>query len=218
MSYENSCSEIIALFVAAGKEIPTQDSDTGIAIQILQEICDSQNHTIPNAQEIIDTMQTELESLNWSFDFGIDGAFKSSAMQDGDEATLIETLSQNSLVVEVASFEGIDNPTSSDASEIFDALDAIEGDIGDDFNLDFDGNEYRIIAESAIWEIYRDEIQQTVEDCYDLNLGKLPSFIAFSINWEQTAKNCYSDGYGHTFSGYDGSEEEIAGYWIFRTN
>ena len=88
----------------------------------------------------------------------------------------------------------------------------------DDFCFDFDGNEYRIISESSIWGTYVEEIKNIVEDCYDLKLDSLPNFIAFEIDWEQTAKNCYSDGYGHTFSTYDESELEVADWWIFRTN
>lgn len=87
-----------------------------------------------------------------------------------------------------------------------------------DFTFDFDGNEYRIIKESDIWDIYVDAIKNTVEDCYELNLDKIPDFIAWSIDWEETAKNAYADGYGHTFSGYDGGECEAGGYYIFRTN
>lgn len=89
---------------------------------------------------------------------------------------------------------------------------------GDDFNFEFDGNEYRIISEGSIWSIYVDEIKNIVEECYELNLDKVPAFIALSIDWEQTAKNAYVDGYGHTFSSYDSSEVEAAGYYIFRTN
>ena len=60
-------------------------------------------------------------------------------------------------------------------------------------------------------------------DCYDLKLDKIPDFIAVSIDWEQTTKNAYADGYGHTFAGYDGEEIEIIGnkgliYHAFRTN
>jgi hypothetical protein len=88
----------------------------------------------------------------------------------------------------------------------------------DDFRFDFDGNEYRIIGEGAIWRIYVDEIRNIVEDCYELNLDKIPSFVSVSIDWEQTAQNAYSDGYGHTFSSYDGSEIEAAGFYVFRTN
>ncbi len=87
-----------------------------------------------------------------------------------------------------------------------------------DFTFDFDGNEYRIIHEGSIWGIYVEEIKNIVESCYDLKLDKLPEFIAVKIDWEETAANAFVDGYGHTFSGYDGSEEETAGYYIFRTN
>jgi len=108
-----------------------------------------------------------------------------------------------------------------DYSEVKEAVLFLEEKIQDgdsDFTLDFDGNEYRIISEGDIWQIYVDEIKQTVEDCYDLKLDQVPDFIALSIDWEQTAQNAYVDGYGHTFSGYDGSELETAGYYIFRTN
>ena len=87
-----------------------------------------------------------------------------------------------------------------------------------DFTLDFDGNEYRIIHEDSIWGIYVEEIKNIVESCYDLKLDQLPGFIAVSIDWENTATNAYVDGYGHTFSGYDGSEEKVGDYYIFRTN
>lgn len=108
---------------------------------------------------------------------------------------------------------------SVDIGEAREAIETLRDKVGEsDFSFDFDGNEYRIIKGSDIWGIYRDEIQQTVEDCYELNLDKIPSFIVVSIDWEETAKNAYADGYGHTFSGYDGSECEAGGYYIFRTN
>jgi mRNA-degrading endonuclease HigB of HigAB toxin-antitoxin module len=107
-------------------------------------------------------------------------------------------------------------PSMTDARE---AIETLREKIGeDDFTFDFDGNEYRIIAESAIWNIYVAAIKEIVTDCYDLKLDDIPDFIAFDINWEKTAENAYADGYGHTFSSYNGSEYEVAGYWIFRTN
>jgi hypothetical protein len=119
----------------------------------------------------------------------------------------------------------VDNDSKPDENGDFDdnrqsLLDALESlDCGnDDFNLDFDGNEYRIIRDSAIWGIYRDEIECIVNECYDLKLDKLPDFISVSIDWEQTAQNAYVDGYGHTFAGHDGEEYEAANHWIFRTN
>jgi hypothetical protein len=86
--------------------------------------------------------------------------------------------------------------------------------------IEFDGNEYRIIRESDIWDIYKEEIKNIVEDCYSdvLKLDKVPDFIALEVDWEQTAKNAYADGYGHTFSSYDHSEIETKNHYIFRTN
>lgn len=103
--------------------------------------------------------------------------------------------------------------------ELLELYETLESEIGnDDFTVDFDGNEYRIISDSSIWEIYVEEIKNIVNDCYDLKLDKIPDFIAFEIDWEQTAKNAHVDGYGHTFASYDGEESEAAGFWIFRTN
>ena len=98
------------------------------------------------------------------------------------------------------------------------AIKTLRDDLADDFTFDFDGNEYRIISDDAIWGIYKEEIQRIVEDCYDLKFDSIPEFVAFSIDWEETARNASNDGYGHTFSTYDHSEVEAGGYWIFRTN
>lgn len=177
MSFTTANKEVLDLFIATGKEVPTEDSNMGRAVAILQEIIDQHSHSVPDIT---------------SYTNDPDGAAEDIA---------------------------------SDASHIFDALEELEGYIAgsdDDFNLEFDGAEYRLIGsdEETIWPIYRDAIQETVEDCYSevLDLSKIPNFIAVSVDWEQTAKNAYADGYGHQFSGYDGSEHEAGGYYIFRTN
>lgn len=85
----------------------------------------------------------------------------------------------------------------------------------DDFTIEFDGAEYRLISEDDIWGIYKDGIRDITEECY-LDGKELPSFL--SVDWEETAKNCFEDGYGHHFSGYDGSESESNGWYVFRTN
>jgi len=86
-----------------------------------------------------------------------------------------------------------------------------------DFMADIDGCEYRIIHQDIIWKTYVEEIKMIAEDYYVI---KAPEWL--SIDWEQTAKNCFVDGYGHTFSIYDGSEEECIfgeeNYYIFRTD
>jgi hypothetical protein len=86
-----------------------------------------------------------------------------------------------------------------------------------DFWIEIDGQEFRVINDQVIWDIYVDEIKNITEECYDV---KAPSWLA--IDWETTAENCFVDGYGHTFSYYDGSELECQfdeeNYFIFRTN
>ena len=86
-----------------------------------------------------------------------------------------------------------------------------------DFHIDIDGNEYRFINADVIWETYSEAIRDITEDCYEINA---PDWLA--IDWEKTAENCFVDGYGHTFSSYDGSELECEfeeeNYFIFRTN
>jgi len=104
-------------------------------------------------------------------------------------------------------------------SECKEALELIETAVanGDEL-LDLDGKEYRIIGEDEIWNIYVETIKDIVNDCYDLKLDEVPNFIALEIDWEQTATNACVDGYGHTFSSYDGSELNAGGCYIFRTN
>lgn len=86
-----------------------------------------------------------------------------------------------------------------------------------DFWIEIDGQEFRVINDQVIWDIYVDEIKNITEECYDI---KAPTWLA--IDWEETASNCFVDGYGHTFSCYDGSEFECQfdkeNYFIFRTN
>ena len=86
-----------------------------------------------------------------------------------------------------------------------------------DFTVEIDGEEYRFINEGVLWETYINTIKEITEDCYEIDA---PSWLA--IDWEETAENCFVDGYGHTFSSYDGSEIEYTfneeNYFIFRTN
>lgn len=108
----------------------------------------------------------------------------------------------------------------SNYSELFDAIETLADKLEseDDFCFEYDGNEYRIIKDSEIWDIYVEEIKYVVNECYELKLDDIPSWISFEIDWEQAAKNAYVYGYGHTFSTYDGSELEINKHYVFRTN
>lgn len=106
------------------------------------------------------------------------------------------------------------------SDDIIQAIEDIKSAYSDDFTFEFDGAEYRVIHNMAIWGIYVETIKSIVKDCYSdvINLDKIPSFICVSIDWEATAHQAYSDGYGHTFSSYDGSELLVNHHYIFRTN
>lgn len=81
-----------------------------------------------------------------------------------------------------------------------------------DFFFEFDGVEHRIIHEDYIDEIWTESLIEQIKDCYDLS--DIPSFVA--IDWEQTAENCKIDGLGHHFNYYNGSEDYIGNYYVFR--
>jgi hypothetical protein len=101
--------------------------------------------------------------------------------------------------------------------EYFELLESVENaGCGDYIEHSFLSRGFLLIDEDNIKEIHQDRIEGLVKDCY-LNGQELPSFI--EIDWEATAENCSRyDGYGHEFSGYDGSEELIHGFYIFCTN
>ena len=84
----------------------------------------------------------------------------------------------------------------------------------DDFWLDLEGGEVRLIDEDAIDEIWTDSLIDQIKECYDL--PDLPPFVA--IDWEETAKNCKVDGLGHHFASYDHNEHNSENWHIFRTN
>ena len=117
-------------------------------------------------------------------------------------------------VKEVINIIRLELGLNTETFEVYELLDNLKKEV--DFTQEIDGNEYRFIQGSHIWDIYKEEIEQITVGCYNM---EVPSFLA--IDWEQTAQNCFVDGYGHTFSSHDGSEIETVilgdGYYIFRT-
>jgi len=97
-------------------------------------------------------------------------------------------------------------------------IDTIENAIeSDSSTIELDGMEFRLINEDAIREIYQDEQEELIKDCYLSNLKEIPWWL--EIDWEKTVENVLdSDGYGHHFASYDGGELYTDGYYIFRTN
>jgi len=122
-----------------------------------------------------------------------------------------------SIVKSICEYQGFNS--LEEVKEVIQAVKDMDGILHnsyEDSTIECNGVEIRIISTTDIFDIYQDTIQEIVEDCYELNLDKMPSFVEF--DWEETAKNCLVDGYGHTFSGYDGTEYEDNDFYYFRTN
>lgn len=105
--------------------------------------------------------------------------------------------------------------TKEERQELLDSLNE-----ENDFYWEADGAEYRIICEDVIEEIHTEEVEELVKDAY-FNGMDLDKYWWIEIDWEKTAENLrQSDGYGHHFSHYDGSEEEFrldrVWYYVFR--
>lgn len=90
-----------------------------------------------------------------------------------------------------------------------------------DFFTDTDEGEYRFIHKDAIDEIFREEIEQLADDCYNLKrmkkqMGNLAKY--FNFDYDKFVEDAKMDGFGHHFSSYDGSEYENADWYMFRLN
>lgn len=87
-----------------------------------------------------------------------------------------------------------------------------------DFTVETEEGEYRFVDEDAIERIHREEIESVVDDCY-LSDKNIPKMIKRYFDYDSFARDCrLSDGYGHHFSSYDGSEEQNGNYFMFRVN
>ena len=128
----------------------------------------------------------------------------------------------------------------SDVKQLFDD---VANNFDNDFNVDFDGREYRIIHDDDILDIMKDEL---ASDEYVLGCGsdwfmsdvtgipvdairkiqKADAYDALGIiianNDEMLTKFAEGiishDGAGHHFSGYDSSETEAGEYTVFCVN
>lgn len=90
--------------------------------------------------------------------------------------------------------------------------------LDDDFRVEVGCAEYRIIEADEIERIHDDEIRELVDDLY-MSDRNIPDVLRRYFDYDSFASDCrMSDGYGHHFSSYDGSEETFGSYYVFRTN
>lgn len=91
-----------------------------------------------------------------------------------------------------------------------------------DFIFEFvNGQEYRVINDEVIYEIYCDEQEETLLDVYPHIFKDLPWWVELDL--DKTIQNILdADGYGNLFASYDGDEYEVNFegelFHFFRTN
>lgn len=90
-----------------------------------------------------------------------------------------------------------------------------------DFVVELNEGEYRIIHDNAIDDIFDREIRELADECYDIEgikkkMGNVGRY--FTFDYDSFVRDCRYDGYGHHFSSYDGSEESVGPWNIFRVN
>lgn len=132
---------------------------------------------------------------------------------------------------------------TNDRHSVHDLLADVNFSICDDFTVDYDGREYRIIENDYIESIMKDELSSDTymlgcfNACFLADIMNIPSDAIEKI---QNA-DCYdalgiiisnndkmmdelvssyinADGAGHHFSSYDGSEDDCGEYTVFCIN
>lgn len=201
VKFERNNSELLEILASCGIDANIDcASDKARCISILTDIID-EHHTMPSVDEFdYDLSEPSIDSFDTIEEY-------QEALQQWQEDRK-------------EAFQEWQENNQSEFSEIIEALETLEYNLSDtDFTSEYDGNEYRLISDTVLFETYTEEIKNIIEDCYDLKLKDIPDFVAFTIDWEQTASNALVDGYAHTFSTYDGSTHiEVEGYNIFYVN
>ena len=97
--------------------------------------------------------------------------------------------------------------------EVMEGVDNSEHEASDDFIVECNGAEIRVISENSVESIWEEELENLLIDCYEV-----PQHLENYINYDAWVRDCKFDGMGHHFSHYDGSEHESENYYYFRTN
>lgn len=100
--------------------------------------------------------------------------------------------------------------------EVIEAVEEIDDDdirYNDDFFVECNGVEIRVIHNNAIESIWEEELENLLRECYEV-----PEFLENYIDYDSWVRDCKFDGMGHHFSSYDGSEHQSENYYYFRIN
>jgi len=94
-------------------------------------------------------------------------------------------------------------------------LEEIETVLSDDFTIEIEGAEFRVINESEIEDAWTNSLIDMLEDCHG---HEIPDHLKPYIDYDKWAQDAKIDGMGHHFSSYDGNEVSTQNFYIFRVN
>ena len=97
--------------------------------------------------------------------------------------------------------------------EVIEGVNNSEYDVTDDFYVECNGVEIRVISNEIIESAWENELEDILRECYEI-----PDFLENYIDYNAWIRDCKFDGMGHHFSSYDGSEYESENYYYFRVN
>jgi hypothetical protein len=92
-----------------------------------------------------------------------------------------------------------------DGKEIKDSREEIEVSDGD----------YLVLDDNEAEQRFEESITEYINDCV---LSEIPKQYQSYFDYKAFIKDCNCDGRGHTLASYDGEENEIDEYFIYRTN
>ena len=115
------------------------------------------------------------------------------------------------IVAAICEYQGFTD--IEEVMEVIEGVNSSDYEYEDDFYVECNGVEIRVIAAYSIESIWEEGLEYILRECYDI-----PDYLENYIDYDSWIRDCKFDGMGHYFSSYDGSEHSSENYYYFRTN
>ena len=115
------------------------------------------------------------------------------------------------IVAAICEYQGFTD--IEEVMEVIEGVNSSDYEYEDDFYVECNGVEIRVIAAYSIESIWEEGLEYILRECYDI-----PDYLENYIDYDSWIRDCKFDGMGYYFSSYDGSEHSSENYYYFRTN
>ena len=123
----------------------------------------------------------------------------------------MKNLIKKEIIKTICEYQGFTD--MEEIKEVIEGVNSSEYDVTDDFYVECNGVEIRVILSDSIESIWEEELENLLIECYEI-----PQHLENYIDYDAWVRDCKFDGMGHHFSHYDGSEYESENYYYFRVN